>query len=297
MPELPEVEVTRRGLLADLPGRRIVAVRCGPHRLRAPLPRALLAAHIAGQRIATIDRRAKYLLFRMDSGAVLLAHLGMTGKFGVVTADTPVHHHDHLVLELEDNREIRYNDSRRFGQIVVWPADEAAKREQALHRWEGIEPFSPQFTGRELHRLAARRTVPVKALLMNSRLVAGIGNIYANETLFAARVDPWTPARQLSVRQWNRIVRAATDILQRAIDAGGSTIADFLSASGHPGYFQLQHHVYGRDGQPCHRCGRAVVKTVLAGRSTYSCHRCQPAASTNEPEPAPSRRNQTTEKS
>lgn len=294
MPELPEVEVTRRGLLTDLPGRLVTAVRCGRLRLRAPLPAALLRTHIAGQRITTIDRRAKYLLFRMASGAVLVAHLGMTGKFGVMAADAPLHKHDHLVLVLDNGLEVRYNDSRRFGSISVWPAARAAESEAEFSAREGIEPFGPQFTGRELHRLAAGRSAPVKALIMNSRLVAGIGNIYANEMLFAARIDPETPAGALTLRQWNRLVRAGRDILGRAIESGGSTVADFLSASGHPGYFQLQHNVYGRDGQPCRRCSRSVVRTVLAGRSTYRCPRCQPAATTGPPAPRPVRRKKTT---
>lgn len=297
MPELPEVEVTRRGLLSDLPGRLVTAIRCGRLRLRAPLPAALLRTHIAGQRITTIDRRAKYLLFRMASGAVLVAHLGMTGKFGVMAADAPTHKHDHLVLVLDNGVEVRYNDSRRFGSIVVWPATRAAELEAEFSAREGIEPFGPQFTGRTLHRLAAGRSAPVKALLMNSRLVAGIGNIYANEMLFAARIDPETPAGALTLRQWNRLVRAGVDILGRAIEAGGSTVADFLSASGHPGYFQLQHSVYGRDGQPCRRCGRSVVRNVLAGRATYRCPRCQPAATADTPASHPVRRKKTTENS
>ena len=287
MPELPEVEVTRRGLLSDLPDRLVTAIRCGRLRLRAPLPAALLRTHIAGQRITTIDRRAKYLLFRMESGAVLVAHLGMTGKFGVMAADAPLHKHDHLVLVLDNGLEVRYNDSRRFGSISVWPAARAAELETEFSAREGIEPFGPQFTGRELHRLAAGRSAPVKALLMNSRLVAGIGNIYANEMLFAARIDPETPAGALTLRQWNRLVRAGRDILGRAIESGGSTVADFLSASGHPGYFQLQHNVYGRDGQPCRRCSRSVVRTVLAGRSTYSCRRGQPPGPAGAADPAP----------
>ena len=297
MPELPEVEVTRRGLLSDLPGRLVTAVRCGRLRLRAPLPAALLRTHIAGQRITTIDRRAKYLLFRMASGAVLVAHLGMTGKFGVMAADAPTHKHDHLVLVLDNGVEVRYNDSRRFGSIVVWPAARAAELEAEFSAREGIEPFGPQFTGRTLHRLAAGRSAPVKAFIMNSRLVAGIGNIYANEMLFAARIDPETPAGALTLRQWNRLVRAGVDILARAIEAGGSTVADFLSASGHRGYFQLQHSVYGRDGEPCRRCGRSVVRNVLGGSATYRCPRCQPAATADAPASHPVRRKKTTENS
>lgn len=275
MPELPEVEVTRRGLLASLPGRRIVEVACSAHRLRCDLPHASLRRHIAGQTIMTIDRRAKYLLFRMENGAVLLAHLGMTGKFGVVSVETPLHRHDHLRLRLDDDLEVRYNDSRRFGLIAVWPAEEAAAFEEEFSRGEGLEPLGPDFTADRLLHLAQGRKTPVKALLMNARLIAGIGNIYANETLFAAGIHPRAEASALSRDDWQRVATAAIDILTRAIEAGGSTIADFLSASGNPGYFQLQLNVYGRKGLPCPRCGRAIEKTELAGRATYHCPTCQ----------------------
>lgn len=275
MPELPEVEVTRRGLLASLPGRRIVEVSWSAHRLRCELPREALQRHIAGQTIMTIDRRAKYLLFRMESGAVLLAHLGMTGKFGVAPTKAPLHRHDHLRLRLDDDSEVRYNDSRRFGLIAVWPANESAAFEEEFSRGEGLEPLGPDFTADSLLHLAQGRKTPVKALLMNARFVAGIGNIYANETLFAAGIHPQMPAAELSRGDWQRIATAAIDILQRAIEAGGSTIADFLGASGNPGYFQLQLNVYGRKEQPCSRCGRVIEKTELAGRATYHCPSCQ----------------------
>ncbi len=276
MPELPEVEVTRRGLLASLTGRRIIEVAWSTHRLRCDLPHELLWRHIAGQTIVTIDRRAKYLLFRMESGAVLLAHLGMTGKFGIVHGETPLHRHDHLRLRLDDGSEMRYNDSRRFGLIVVWPEVEAAAFEEEFSHREGLEPLGPDFTADRLLHLAQGRKTPVKALLMNARLIAGIGNIYANETLFAAGIHPRTPAGVLIRGDWQRIVSAAIDILERAIEAGGSTIADFLGASGNPGYFQFQLNVYGRKGLPCPRCNRAIEKTALAGRATYSCPSCQP---------------------
>lgn len=276
MPELPEVEVTRRGLLAALPGRRIVATDCGPHRLRCDLPRESLQDQVVGQVIVTIDRRAKYLLFRMANGAVLLAHLGMTGKFGVLPISAPVHRHDHLRLRLDNGMEVRYNDSRRFGLIAVWSAEEAAALEEEFTLSEGLEPFGPLFNPDELLRLARDRKTPVKALLMNGRLIAGIGNIYANETLHAAGIHPQTPAGRLSRQDWQRVITHATDILTRAIEAGGSSIADFLGALGNPGYFQLQLAVYGRKGQPCHCCGRAIEKTTLAGRATYCCPRCQP---------------------
>lgn len=212
----------------------------------------------------------------MENGAVLVAHLGMTGKFGVVPATMPPHQHDHLRLLLDDDAELRYNDSRRFGSIAVWPAHEAANLEEAFSRGEGVEPLGPLFAAEGMLALAQGRTTSVKALLMNSRLVAGIGNIYANETLFAAGVHPAKPAGQVTPDEWQRIVTAAVDILQRAIMAGGTTIADFLGTSGHPGYFQLQLNSYGRKGLPCPRCGRPIDKIELVGRATYYCPRCQP---------------------
>ena len=276
MPELPEVEVTRRGLLEQLPGRTVTAVSWSAHRLRDAIPHRLLLEEIEGRQIRTVDRRAKYLLVRMAGGAVLVIHLGMTGKLGVIERQTSPHKHDHLLLELDNGMDVRFNDSRRFGVILVWPAAQAARCEETFSLKEGLEPFGDDFTAKNLHALAQHRRVPVKALLMNSRLIAGIGNIYANEILFAAGIHPLTTANQLTTAAWGRVVKQARRILQRAIDAGGSTISDFLGASGHPGYFQLQLAVYGRKDLPCPRCGQPIVKTTLAGRATFHCPACQP---------------------
>jgi len=283
MPELPEVEVTRRGLLSQLPGRTVVRISSSGHRLRTAIPRRLLRMHILDREIGTIDRRAKYLLLRMTGGAVLVIHLGMTGKLGLMARETARHPHDHLILSLDDDRELRFNDSRRFGAILVWPAAEAEAAEHAFSAKEGIEPFGPAFNAAYLHLLAGTRKTPVKSLLMNGRLIAGIGNIYANEILFAARVHPLTPAGCLGRDDWQRIVTEGRRILQQAIDAGGSTIADFLGASGHPGYFQLHFKVYGRKDGPCLHCKKTIVKTTLAGRATYFCPACQPLPSRCRP--------------
>lgn len=278
MPELPEVEVTRRGLLEQLPGRTIIGLTCSAHRLRTEIPRRLLREHLVQRQILTIDRRAKYLLMRMASGTVLVMHLGMTGKLGLMPQETARHKHDHLVLLLDNAMELRFNDSRRFGAIAVWPAAEAAERERELSCKEGIEPFDKAFNPENLLRLARNRQIPVKSFLMNARLIAGIGNIYANEILFAARIHPLTPVRHLSSEAWQRIIRESRHILQQAIEAGGSTISDFLGASGHPGYFQLQLKVYGRKEAPCPQCAQPLVKTALAGRATYYCPHCQQLA-------------------
>lgn len=276
MPELPEVEVTRRGLLAQLPGRKVVGVAASNYRLRTSIPTRLLREHISGGKFLTIDRRAKYLMLRMTGGTVLVIHLGMTGKLALMPQSAPRHKHDHLALSLDDDRELRFNDSRRFGALLVWPAAEAAEAELKFSAREGIEPFAPAFNADQLLDLASKRTIPVKSLLMNSRIIAGIGNIYANETLFAARIHPLMPAFLLNREDWQRIVAEARRILQEAIDAGGSTIADFLGTGGHPGYFQLQFKVYNQEDKPCASCSQPIVKTTLAGRATYFCPTCQP---------------------
>lgn len=275
MPELPEVEVTRLGLLAQLPGQHVTGVWCSTYRLRSDMPRRALRDHIVGQQVQTVDRRAKYLLIRLDSGAVLVVHLGMTGKLSLVDAQIPRHKHDHLVLSLEHGGQLRFNDSRRFGALVVWSAAEAREREGQFLRALGIEPLGPEFSAQTLARLAQQRKIPVKSWLMQGHVIAGIGNIYANEILFAARIHPLLPANRLLHAQWQRVVLTTREILHRAIAAGGSTIADFLGTNGHPGYFQLQLKVYGREGQECQVCGTLIEKIVVAGRSTFYCPVCQ----------------------
>jgi len=276
MPELPEVEVTRRGLLPHLPQKKVIRIGWSGKRLRHPMPRALLRAEITGQTIMTVDRRAKYLLIRMDSGAVLVLHLGMTGRLGLFPATTTVDRHDHLRLLLNDEMELRFNDSRRFGSVAVWPAARAVELERQFDARLGVEPLGDQFTHAFLHALAAGRRMPVKTFLMDSRYIVGIGNIYANEILFAAALSPWRQAGSIDPVQWQAIVRHGRTILLRAIEAGGSTIADFIGSSGQPGYFQLQLAVYGRKGENCPRCGCAIRKKVLAGRATFYCRQCQP---------------------
>ncbi len=275
MPELPEVEVTRRGLLPHLPQKTVTGIRWSGKRLRNPMPRALLRDEIREQTILTVDRRAKYLLIRMESGAVLVVHLGMTGRLGIFPARTALARHDHLRLLLDDNMELRFNDSRRFGSVAVWPAARAGKLEQEFDVRLGIEPLGDRFDAENLLQLARNRRMPVKTFLMDSRYIVGIGNIYANEILFVAGVSPWTAVGMLDLAQWQAIVRHGREILLRAIEAGGSTIADFIGSSGQPGYFQLQLAVYGRKGKCCPRCQGEIKKEVLAGRATFFCPACQ----------------------
>ena len=276
MPELPEVEVTRLGLLAHLLQRRVTNIRWSNKCLRLPMPRKLLRNSIQGKTITAIDRRAKYLLIRMEDTSVLVIHLGMTGKLGIFATKTPQAPHDHLRLYLDNGMEVRFNDVRRFGSIMVWPGQKASLLEEAFNRSRGIEPFSREFTAANLARLARRRTIAVKKFLMDGGIIAGIGNIYANEILFAAGIHPGTTVANLSNKNWQKITRCCKEILSRAIAAGGSTISNFRGSSGKPGYFQLQLAVYGKKDTPCPVCGTTIRKELLAGRATFFCSQCQP---------------------
>ncbi len=276
MPELPEVEVTRRGLLPHLPNRKIIDVWWSGKHLRSSMPIELLQKTLLQNFFVTIDRRAKYLLCRLTDGAVLVIHLGMTGKVSVVPRTTPRKKHDHIGIELDDAKELRLNDSRRFGNIEIWPAELAKKKETALSNNEGIEPLSSEFTSKLLYKLALKRTTAIKTFLMNGKIIAGIGNIYANEILFTTGIHPETTANKISKKQWEEIAKASTKILNRAIKVGGTTISDFLSSSGQPGYFQLELNVYGKKDEPCTQCGTKIIKQKLAGRSAFFCPTCQP---------------------
>jgi formamidopyrimidine-DNA glycosylase len=275
MPELPEVEVTRLGLLPHLPGRKITDFFCSSKRLRLPVPLKLLEKRICGSTVTALDRRAKYLLIRMDNASVLVVHLGMTGKLGLFAKAAARAAHDHLCVALDSGLELRFNDVRRFGSVTVWPGEEAARLEEEFNRCQGLEPFGLDFTAANLAELAQGRRQPIKTFLMDGRQISGIGNIYANETLFAAKIHPQSPAGSLNVAEWQRLAACVVAILKRAIAAGGSTVSDFLGSSGQPGHFQLQLAVYGRQKQPCPVCGEKISKEQLGGRATFFCSRCQ----------------------
>ena len=273
MPELPEVEVIRRGLEPHLAGRRIVEVRFGGHRLRKPVRIKALRQWLCNARIETVGRRAKYLLITMDNRACLVIHLGMTGRLGLFPFADHLLRHDHLGWKLDNGLEMRFNDTRRFGAVEIFPPDDPAL--PLFLASLGPEPFAPEFSAAHLARLASGSRRPVKNLLLDGRVVAGIGNIYASEILFDAAIRPERPAGEITAPEWRRVVEATRLILQRAIAAGGTTIRDFVDSSGRPGYFKLQLAVYGRGGQPCPRCDRAIEKIVQAGRATYFCPGCQ----------------------
>ncbi len=304
MPELPEVETTRRGLEKPLRGRRIVRAIVREPRLRWRVPRSL-AHELAGMRIEAIERRAKYLLLRTGAapdilssaalamcrstsavkakdgrerphpwasrGTVIL-HLGMSGSLRVVHADTPPEKHDHVDLVLDNGRCLRLRDPRRFGALL-WTREDPLRH--ALLRHLGPEPLGPDFHAGHLYAASRRRRVAVRDLLLNSRIVAGVGNIYANEALFLAGVRPRRPAGRLTRAECDGLVRAIRRTLKRAIRAGGTTLRDFTNADGLPGYFQQTLNVYARAGEPCRRCGHPIRAARLGSRSAFYCQKCQ----------------------
>jgi formamidopyrimidine-DNA glycosylase len=269
LPELPEVETTRRGLAPHVRGRRIAKLLVYEPRLRWRIARDL-PVRVAGQRLTRVGRRAKYLLLGLESGT-LLVHLGMSGNLRVVPVDTPRLKHDHFDLVLDSGRALRFNDPRRFGSLLFTP--EPARH--PLLASLGPEPFSRGFNGDYLFRITRRRRVAIKQLLMNSRLVVGVGNIYASEALFRARIHPQRQARSLSREECGRLVRAVRAVLRQAIRSGGTTLRDYLGADGAPGYFRQRLYVYERSGRACRRCRTPVRALTQGQRSTYYCPSCQ----------------------
>jgi formamidopyrimidine-DNA glycosylase len=269
MPELPEVETTRRGIAPHLTGRRIDRLVVREPRLRWPVPTALARA-LAGREVLDVRRRAKYLLIDVDGGAAIV-HLGMSGSLRVLARDTPLRIHDHVDLELADGRLLRYNDPRRFGCWLWQPAGQTHELLADL----GPEPLSDDFDGDHLWRLSRGRSAPVKTFLMDQANVVGVGNIYAAEALFAAGIAPTRPAGRVSRGRYTLLADAVRAILAHAIERGGTTLRDFLRPDGEPGYFEQELMVYGRAGEPCRTCGTAITSRVIGQRSSFSCPRCQ----------------------
>jgi formamidopyrimidine-DNA glycosylase len=270
MPELPEVESTRRGIEREAAGRRIRALQVHDYRLRWPIDRQMPAL-VAGQRIVAVERRAKYLLLRLERGTLIL-HLGMSGSLGVVPADTARLKHDHFDLLLDSGRSIRFNDPRRFGSLHYTGEDPAQHK---LLRSLAPEPLEASFDADYLYRITRKRRAAIKQVLMNGRLVTGVGNIYASEALFRARISPRRAARRLSRADCVRLVRAVRAALNAAIRAGGTTLRDYVGTDGSPGYFRQRLNVYERDGRPCRLCATAVRRIRQGQRSTYFCPACQ----------------------
>jgi formamidopyrimidine-DNA glycosylase len=268
MPELPEVEVTRRGLAPQLAGRVISGVAVREPRLRWPVPRDV--HRLAGRKVRAIERRGKYLLVDCGDGHLIL-HLGMSGSLRVLPSGTPPQKHDHFDLQLGD-RILRLRDPRRFG-AVLWTRAAIDTHPLLVHL--GIEPLSRELHPARLHQLTRPHRTGIKQFLMDGRRIVGVGNIYANESLFLAGIHPRTPARKLSLERCKRLSAAIKQTLRSAIRAGGSSLRDFVGADGNAGYFQSRYWVYDRAGEPCRRCGAKVRKIQQGQRSTYFCATCQ----------------------
>jgi formamidopyrimidine-DNA glycosylase len=268
MPELPEVEVTRRGLEPHLAGRTISGVAVREPRLRWPVPKDV--HRLAGRTVRAIQRRGKYLLVDCGDGHLIL-HLGMSGSLRVLPAGTPAGKHDHFDLALGD-RVLRLRDPRRFG-AVLWTTAEIDTHPLLAHL--GIEPLSRELHPERLYRLTRPHRTAIKAFLMDGRRIVGVGNIYANESLFLAGIHPRTVAGRLSLERCRRLSAAIKQTLRSAIRAGGSTLRDFVGADGNAGYFQQKYWVYDRAGEACRRCGSVIRRFPQGQRSTFYCPTCQ----------------------
>lgn len=271
MPELPEVETTRRGIAPHAEGKRIDALDVRDGRLRWPVP-ATLAAWAQGQTIQAINRRGKYLLLRLDKGT-LLVHLGMSGSLRVLPNNKIAQKHDHIDLRLHDGTRLRYNDPRRFG---AWLFTEADINQHPLISHLGPEPLSEAFQASYLYACTRRRKSKIKSLIMDARIVVGVGNIYANEALFLSGIYPHKAAGRLSKQMCERLVSNIRYVLNRAIKLGGTTLRDFVGGDGKPGYFAQSLKVYGQVGQACRACGTPIKELRTNQRSTCYCPNCQP---------------------
>jgi len=269
MPELPEVETSRAGIAPHLQGQSISRLVVRRPRLRWPIP-ADLAARLEGQRVLAVHRRGKYLLIEVAAGAALL-HLGMSGSVRILPRGTPAGKHDHVDLELESGQMLRLTDPRRFGALLWQGADEVHPLLASL----GPEPLSEAFDAEYLVRCCKGRRGTIKALIMDSHVVVGVGNIYANEALYLAGIDPRRAAGRIAAQRLACLTAAIKSVLARAIEQGGTTLRDFVGGDGKPGYFAQQLNVYGRAGAPCPGCGTILQEVRLAQRSTVYCKACQ----------------------
>ncbi|MGH8352951.1 MAG: bifunctional DNA-formamidopyrimidine glycosylase/DNA-(apurinic or apyrimidinic site) lyase [Pseudomonas sp.] len=269
MPELPEVETTRRGIAPYLEGQRVSRVIVRERRLRWPIPEDL-DVRLSGQRIECVERRAKYLLVKAEAGT-LIGHLGMSGSLRLVECGTPVAKHEHVDIELESGLALRYTDPRRFGALL-WSADPL--HHELLLRL-GPEPLTALFDGERLYQCARGRSMAVKPFIMDNAVVVGVGNIYATEALFAAGIDPRREAGSISRARYQRLAEQIKRILAHAIECGGTTLRDFVGGDGQPGYFQQELFVYGRGGEFCKNCGGTLREIRLGQRTSVYCPRCQ----------------------
>lgn len=270
MPELPEVETARRGISPHILGQTVSRLVIRQYQLRWPIP-GDLPEKLPSQRILRVGRRGKYLLIGTNLGTAIV-HLGMSGSLRVTSAGLPPKKHDHYDIEFENDVCLRFHDPRRFG-CLLWTESDPLRH--PLLADLGTEPLDTGFSGAYLHQAASRRKAPVKAFIMDSRMVVGIGNIYANEALFRSAINPRRAAGKISQERYARLVNDIRAVLTEAIAQGGSTLRDFVNETGKPGYFQQTLNVYGRGGLPCSRCGKPIRSIRLSQRSTFYCPNCQ----------------------
>ncbi|MGQ9658747.1 MAG: bifunctional DNA-formamidopyrimidine glycosylase/DNA-(apurinic or apyrimidinic site) lyase [Thermochromatium sp.] len=274
MPELPEVETTLRGIQPHVEGRRITRLIVREARLRQPIPPEM-PERLIDQPIRSVSRRGKYLLLELGQGSLLI-HLGMTGSLRLVTMEDPPRTHDHLDLVLSDGGILRLHDPRRFGLFLWIPqSPERALSEHPLLCRLGPEPLGEHFDGAHLYRVSRARRSAIKCLIMEARVVVGIGNIYANESLFLAGLHPARPCNQIDADDYARLAETIRLVLGAAIEQGGTTLRDFVNESGAPGYFARSLRVYGRAGKPCPTCGTPIHRQQIGHRSSFYCPRCQ----------------------
>ncbi len=275
MPELPEVEVICQGIRPYLIHRRVKAIFHSGKQLRYKIPIDEMSQVLINHKVVAVERRAKYLLIHFNNSALLLFHFGMTGNLGVFSPATPMAKHDHIRLLLDNDTELRFNDTRRFGSIDLIADCTRENLEETFFSTTGPEPFSDDFSGQHLQKMASNKSLPVKTFIMTNLVVAGVGNIYANESLFAAGINPAQKVSQISLRNWNHLAEEIRKVLTHAIDCGGSTISDFVNASQETGYFQMNFKVYGKNGEKCAVCPSVIQKQVIGGRATFFCPGCQ----------------------
>jgi len=270
MPELPEVETTRRGIEPHVLGVRVAEVIVRRGDLRQPVSKDLAA--IEGRCVTGVGRRSKYLLLGIDDGSTVLIHLGMSGSLRVISPADPWKTHDHVGITLKNGKQLRFHDPRRFGLMLRLSGDPL---EHPLLRNLGPEPLGAEFTAARLQAACAKRAAAIKLVIMDAKVVVGVGNIYASEALFRAGILPRTPAKKLSKPRLEKLVAAIRAVLSDSIAAGGTTLRDFLHSDGEPGYFKQRLFVYERKGEPCRVCGTPIRHAVLGQRSTYWCPKCQ----------------------
>ncbi|MBN1482169.1 bifunctional DNA-formamidopyrimidine glycosylase/DNA-(apurinic or apyrimidinic site) lyase [candidate division KSB1 bacterium] len=273
MPELPEVETLRRGIKSFLINKTIESVNIIDRRLRWPIIPEHFFTWVVGKKVARITRRAKYLLWHLENDAVVVIHLGMSGRLGLFENSAPIEKHTHVIFQLRERMQVRFRDPRRFGLIEVVPPGQI--KSYIRFKNLGVEPLSAAFAVNKVTNVLKKSKKPIKNWIMDAQNIVGVGNIYANEALFFAGIHPTRPAHSLKSDEQRRLVQSVKSVLTTAIKMGGTTLNDFRNARSEPGFFQLELAVYQRSGQACHSCGATIERIVMSGRSTFYCPSCQ----------------------